>query len=230
MKFQGILETLNAFFYPSFCLHCETRIYGKRPLLCKECQTLIEWVESSLTCDCCGKMKSSQLQPLCFTCRKQPVSLMPYGSCLTFGGPAYSLYYRLRAYEDEMIAKLFASFLVLKWKKLGFPFPEVIIPLPESRLEIFSYKHQPSYLIGKKLALLFCTRFKPILKIEEEKGKEPTYPLKRSSRASISNRSVLLVTAIHRKNEPLIAAKESVLSLSPKAIYTLALFDKRSSF
>ena len=229
MGLQGLFETLTHFFYPSFCFHCETQIYGKKPLLCKACQDLIEWIEPSLTCSCCGGIKSSQFHALCLECHKKPVSLMPYGTCLAFEGPAYSLYYHLRAYENEMIAKLFASFLVLKWKKLRFPFPDVVIPLPESRLEIFSYRHQPSYRVGKELALLFSTRFKAFLKIEERRGKAPYYVLKPSYFSSIFHRTILLITVVHRKNEALVAARKSLLSASPKSVYMLSLFDNRSS-
>lgn len=151
---------------------------------------------------------------------------MPLCSCFFPEGPAYSLHEYLRVYESDEVAKIFASLLVIKWKKLSWPFPDAIVPIPDSRLEMLSLKRQPNYLIAKALSKALATPFKPVL-TTCEKGTAFGFRTKTFLQGNLTDKKVLLISDMVRDSDTLRFARDAVLSLFPKTIYTLALFDRR---
>jgi len=222
----SIISAITQFFYPSFCQHCNNQTFGKDKWICKICFDQIEWIETDLSCQTCGKPKRDRKHVQCKSCQKKAEYLMPYSACFFPEGPAYSLHGQLRVYESEDIAKTFAALLVMKWKKMGWPFPDAIIPIPSSRLETLLLKRQPSYLITKALSKLLSTSFKPVL-TTREKGSTFSYHAKTFLRGNFTDQKVLLITDMVNTSEAVRLAKDATEALFPKAIYTLALFDRR---
>jgi len=224
--FNALISTVTQFFYPSFCLHCNRQTFGKEKWICKTCFDQIEWIDTTLACQTCGRPKRDRVSLQCKQCRVRPSYLMPFCSCFFPEGPAYSLHEQLRVYESEDIAKIFASLLVVKWKKLGWPFPDAIVPIPDTRLESISLKKQPNYLVAKALSKLLVRPFKPVL-TTYEKGTAFGFRTKTFFQGNLTDQKVLLIADMVRDSDMMRFARDAVLSLFPKTIYTLALFDRR---
>jgi predicted amidophosphoribosyltransferase len=225
--FQLLTSTITQFFYPSFCLHCNVQTFGRDKWICRHCFEQIEWIDQKLLCQACGKPKPASRSFRCPECREEPLYLTPFGSCFFPEGPAYCLHEQLRVYQYESIAKIFASLLVIRWKQLSWPFPDKIIPVPTSRLEILSLKRQPSYLIAKAFSQILKAPFYPIL-TTRERGNGFTYQTKTFFHKNLTDKKVLLITDMVRGSQNLQQAQNVLKSLFPAAIYTLTLFDKRT--
>ncbi len=215
------------FFYPSFCLHCHDQTFGMDKWICKACFEQIEWIDSTLICDICGKLRQERAGgKRCVTCKTNPKYLMPFSSCFLSEGPAYYLHEYLRVYESEEIATLFASLIVLKLQKLRWPFPDLIVPIPDSRLQTFFLKRQPSYLIAKALGKMLKTQCKLVL-TPREKRLGLGFQIKTFFCKNLKDQTVYLISDRVRESETLLVARETILSLFPKSICTLALFESR---
>jgi len=224
--FKTLSSTLSQFFYPSFCLHCNRQTYGKDKWICKACFDQIEWIDTTLACQTCGRPKRDRVSLQCKECRKRPSYLMPFCSCFFPEGPAYSLHEQLRVYESEDVAKIFASLLIVKWKELSWPYPEAVVPIPDSRLEMLSLKRQPNYLVAKALSKILAVPFRPVL-TTREKGIAYGFRAKNFFQGNLTDKKVLLVSDMVRDSDTMRFARDAMLSLFPKTIYTLALFDRR---
>lgn len=222
----SLIQTLTHFFYPSFCLQCDGQLFGNKKWLCQPCFEQIEWIDATLACRSCGKPKRERARLQCSECIKKPTYLMPINSCFYPEGPAYTLHEQLRVYESESIAKIFAALLVMRWKELSWPFPDAIIPVPDSRIETFSLKRQANYLVAKALSKVLKVPFVPAL-TTEEKGRSHGYRSKTFFRGKLTDKKVLLITDMLYDSHSLRIARDATLSLFPKTIYTLALFDRR---
>lgn len=223
---MAVVSFLTHFFYPNFCLHCNQQIFKKKRHLCEECLEQIDWIDSTLSCQICGKPKRDRMSFRCFSCRNRPCYLTPIATCFLPEGPAWTLHEQLRVYEYESIAKTFASLLTLKWKKLSWPFPDAIVPVPDSRLETILHKRQANYLIARALSRLFSAPFRPVL-TTRERGTSHMYCPKTFFRGSLVDKKILLVTDVLRESGSLRSARDALFSLFPKTVYTLALFDRR---
>lgn len=220
------INSLTHFFYPTFCTHCNRQIYGRERWICKPCFEQIEWIDSTLACKTCGKPKRERVRAQCSVCHVRPTYVMPMVSCFYPEGPAWALHEQLRVYESEEIAKLFASLLVMKWKELPWPFPEAIIPVPDSRIETFSLKNQANYLVAKAFSRLIAAPFRPVL-TTEERGTSFGYRPKSFFRGNVTDKKVLLITDVVHDSDSLRFARDAVQSLFPKSICTIGLFDWR---
>lgn len=225
-KFSQTVSHLLHFFYPSFCLHCHMQIFGKERWICKTCFEQIEWIDPNLCCQICGKISRLTKSMRCVSCKAHPIYLMPFSCCFSLEGPAYHLYEYLRVYESQDIAKTFASFLLIKWKRLKWPFPDAIVPIPHSRLEKLSLKRQPNHLIAKELSKLFSVQCKPVLKTVE-RGEKIGFQTKTFFSNNLKDQTVYLISDIARKSKRVRLARDAILSLFPKSIYILTLFDER---
>ena len=223
---SACISSTMHFFYPSFCLHCHSQTFGKDKWICKSCFEQIEWIDSTFTCKVCGTLKRERAGTRCATCKTSPKYLMPFSACFLPQGPAYHLHEYLRVYESEEVAKIFASLLIIKWQTLTWPFPDAIVPIPDSRLETFSLKRQPNHLIAKALSKMLKTRFKPVLTPREKQSGVGFQPKAFFCR-DLTNQTVYLISDVVRASETYYLARKAVLSLLPKAIYTLVLFESR---
>jgi len=214
------------FFYPSFCLNCNERVFGEQKWICKTCFEAIEWIDTRQACQSCGKPRRDAVSIHCRACQNRPIYLAPIHSCFYPEGPAYALHEYLRVYECEKVAKLFASLMMLRWKKLDWPYPEAVVPIPDTRLMTYVIKKQPSYLIGKALSQLFSVPFRPVI-TTVERGSSFGYRPKLLAKGKCTDQKVLLISDVVQESESLRLARECLFSLFPKTIYTLGLFDRR---
>lgn len=129
-------------------------------------------------------------------------------------------------YETEDVAKIFASLLVVKWKELSWPYPDAVVPIPDSRLEMLSLKRQPNYLVAKALSKMLAIPFRPAL-TTREKGVAYGFRAKNFFQGNLTDKKVLLISDMVHDSDTMRFARDAMLSLFPKTIYTLALFDRR---
>ena len=102
--FEDCKEALASFVFPSRCLHCEEEVKS-RQLLCLFCSSLLEPASFQET----GSLNSSSMEP---------------------EGPCLSILKAINGPYSEEIAKTMAAFMVVALNRLGWAFPDVIIPSP----------------------------------------------------------------------------------------------------
>lgn len=132
------------------------------------------------------------------------------------------LFYTFQAGPTKRLAKLFASFFVLALDRLPWPLPEVIVPVPDSRIEVWSETKQASVWMAKELSELlgvsYALPFKHGEKLVLKKRAKP-----------LPDKRVLLLTADLKESSVLQQARWLTKDLFTKNIYSLALIEKRTA-
>ena len=210
------------FLYPSFCLHCKVKIERVQSPLCQSCYSCIEWHPEEYLCTLCKRPLSGTKTVCCISCNKNPAYLKPHHSLFSCYGPLVDVFAFFKHHPSKDLARLFASFFILKIHELMWPLPDVIIPIFEPKIETFSKKNTPILWIAKELSLMIkiplIDMFNDIDRVSVKKIARP-----------LPEKNVLIVSAILQDSEMVYNAKRSLGSLFAKKVYSMALIEKRKS-
>lgn len=214
--------TLLHFLYPPFCLHCKVKIEVLKAALCPSCFTCIEWQSQKDLCVVCKRPLSHQNKVCCALCREHPLYIEPHHSLFSCYGPLLDVFASFKKQPSKYLAQFFASFFVLKLNELSWPLPDVIVPIFESKIETFSKKNTASLWIAKELSKMTKAPLAAIFthtdRVEVKKRVRP-----------FSEKNILLVTATLKENNSIKAAKQKLLTLFAKKVYSMALIEQRKS-
>ena len=221
---SGDLKTLwraiGSLIYPAFCLHCSEKLASPQLLICPPCATTIEWLHQKTCCVYCG---SPLLEKRCLTCCQRKTFLQPHASLFTPFGPIADIWSFFCTRLDDSLAKLWAALITVKLAQLPWPLPDVIVPIPASRVETWRHCDQKSVLIASALGRLFCLPVRSVL----ARTAEDQIRAKKKS-ASLCDQKVLLVAAEVVASDQLFKARLCVKALFPKTVYSLAVIDRRA--
>ncbi|QVL57435.1 MAG: hypothetical protein KFB93_08675 [Simkaniaceae bacterium] len=147
-----VSDNIIHFFYPAYCLHCDSPVKKGHHLLCPSCFEQIEWIDRKERCPRCWRPKK---------CKDCP-PLHPHRSLFEPCGPIKDLH---QEFLKTKRGKILASLIVIALSKSSWPLPDVIVPLVDSPFP----KSEPVYILAKELsALLECTLSLPGPKIQDK--------------------------------------------------------------
>ncbi len=117
---RAFAKALKEFIFPPFCHFCQERCDTK--VFCPECWKLCELPDPAERCRHCFE-EIDEKSLLCKTCKKQPPLNYYRAHVFESGAPIGRL--------QEM--DVFAWFAICQWIRLDWPFPDAIIPMPDSQ-------------------------------------------------------------------------------------------------
>ncbi|EKE08346.1 MAG: hypothetical protein ACD_17C00218G0002 [uncultured bacterium] len=193
-SFWGFFNSILDCFYPPLCIHCNERT--DLISLCSQCWQLSQLPDPVLHCKYCFDLLTDE-QSLCAQCKQKP--LLPVRRAFVFdkGAPAHLL----GMHQAEGLA----GFAVFQWIQLEWPFPDAVIPMPDTS----------SKKIGRAFADLlnvpFIQALKPSYAYVEERLEED---------------QALLIFDVRNDWEFLHKCATSLSEAFPKKMYVLTLFPK----
>lgn len=226
---RGMLDLI----YPPQCLHCNDSLKNESPLLCSHCLSLMTLIDPASRCPLCF---SSDYQPdvetICQVCRKNPYELERIGAAFDYFGPAATLvthlkYGKLAYLSAGMGAYLAAQLLILKW-----PLPDLIVPMPLSRLKKWERGFNQSSLLAEALSLHIE---RPVVELLSRRSGEFSQAgmssLQRqqlssegfviSKTADLKGKTVLVIDDVMTTGSSMRCCADKLRSLYPESIYAL---------
>jgi ComF family protein len=216
--------------YPPLCLHCEEKTGG---LLCATCSELLTLLSSEGRCrGCFTLLEEKNKCPQC----DQKVACFKRAAALDYFGPAATLVQRLKFANRPHLAKDLAAFMVVQLFRLGWPTPDLLIPVPQPFTRFLVRGYNQSELLAKEMGQLLNREVKNLLK--RRSGDFPQMGQERSQREKLSQaaffwkkknsceqvvgKTVLLIDDVMTTGTTLRQTASLLQEAGPAALYALA--------
>ena len=219
--------------FPSHCRHCHMRMPPHSPLLCFECATLLEWIDPQTRCATCFNPLEEETAFACHACWEYPSLYQGVAAVFDYQGAAASLVKRLKYGNQTYLAKGMAACLVVQWEQLGWPIPDVIVPVPIPFSRWIERGYNQSGLLAQEMQKLLKVPVFEVLKrrsgdypqaslnLEERKTLEQSsFQLKKGM--NLRGKNVLLVDDVITSGLTLQRCAETILLEHSCQLYGLA--------
>jgi ComF family protein len=159
---QQLKNSCLHLFYPTRCLHCRQLLEPQTQILCQDCSLLLTLIDPEECCAICfNVLNHCEISP-CQKCRKTPSLYHRLGAAFDYEGPAALLVQRLKYANQPYLAEGMAAFLLAQVEQLQWPLPDILIPVPLSRLRWLERGYNQTALIADALGQMIQ---RPVLNI-----------------------------------------------------------------
>ncbi len=207
-----MIQSILKFIFPPLCLHCEAET---ERLFCKGCQGFFELIQPQGRCVCC--FQESSTRGPCANCLKEKRWHIQCSAALDDCAPTRTFMQKVQQGHSPHLIKSAASFMVAQYTCLGWPSPDLLIPL--TRL-LFFRKNDSSYLLAKEIGKYLEVPVSPSL-FHIKKNKWVLWP-----RFVAEEKVVLLIHPKSVSPEEIDILYEALYTSFPKRIYLLSLLGR----
>jgi ComF family protein len=170
---------------------------------------------------------------VCGECVKEDSLFKEVGAAFDYEGPAASLIKRLKDGSEPHLAKAAGAFLAAQWANLKWPFPDLIVPVPQRFSHWIGRGYNQSQLLaesfGKRLSrpvvpLLSCKgagMAQTGLSKEQRKQIPQGQFLLKKNVQMVEDKTICLVDDVMTTGTTLRACAKAILKHSPAQIYAL---------
>ncbi len=159
-----LIRSFANLLYPPLCLHCHQSRRSNEPIFCRDCLELMKLIEPLERCPLCFSMQYDAERSNCRDCRQRPPILDRIASAFDYVGPPASLVRALKYGGQTYLADGAASYMCLQFLQLKWSMPDVIVPVPMSRLRLLERGYNQSRLLGKKISAILNVPLIDLLK------------------------------------------------------------------
>lgn len=205
--------TVNGLFdliFPPICIHCDEETENRKFPLCKNCLHLLELADPHERC------------PLCFQILKMnhrcDLSIRKAAAFEALA-PATTILHYFQKKHAPGFAPAMASFMVLQLIELGWPLPEIVIPLPRSFFRTIGREYDPNKLLAEATAMICGAKMSDCLKC----GLDGGFYWKQEK--VIADKHVLLIDTGGVGNKNLSRAAQCIGEGFPKSLKFLTFID-----
>lgn len=152
---KNLADSFLHLIYPSKCLHCRTLISPEPAVLCASCASLLELVPLHDRCPNCFNLFDGEESSLrCGECATHTSYYIRMAAAFDYIGPPASLVKRLKYFQQPYLARGMAAFLVAQLEMLEWPYPDALIPVPQSWSRWFERGYNQSQLLAEEMGRL----------------------------------------------------------------------------
>lgn len=208
---------LRNFLFPPLCLHCQLH---SPTLFCKGCAAAFECIDPFTSCPFCGEEHLSQEPCLLPFKARARVRL---AATVDDHPPTRTLATKLCSGQMPYLATSAAALMVVQLERLGWPLPDLLIPLPDSQ--------GANRQLAQALGYFWKRPIKNLLKLLDGSPENPSPSLQTEGEAlsfygvrrgkPLSPSSVLLVSLYMHRAASLHHAAYALQERSPEALYAL---------
>ncbi len=123
-----LLQSLQALLFPPACISCGDCLSTPRHVFCADCLAALVRLDARERCPVCFQLLEA---PQCFSCKESCAGFRIAGVFL-YDSPASALLKQLKYGAREELAPTMASWMVVQFNELNFPWPDAIISVPQS--------------------------------------------------------------------------------------------------
>lgn len=147
-KVQYLYSSFLNLLYPPLCLHCE-RDKDKDFLFCSQCAMMLELIDPSNRCPGC--FTESDGKSMCDECRQRRRVIYRMGAAFDYMGPAATIVKQMKYGDRPYLAKGAGAYLVAQLIRLDWPIPDLIIPVPLTRMHWWERGFNQAALLAKEV-------------------------------------------------------------------------------
>lgn len=231
---SSLLTSLMNLLYPPICLHCRETKENPSLIFCKSCANMLQLIDPSQRCPLCFSVDVSSREAICQDCLQSNPPLNGLASAFDYLGPAATLIRHLKYADQPYLAKGIGGYLAAQFLRLGWPLPDLVVPIPLAFTHWLNRGYNQSELIGKHFCEILDIPFEDILKRKSGDysqaglskkqrlalGGEKIY-LKR--REKLYDKRILLIDDVMTTGTTLRRCAETLMEDCPSAIYGLTV-------
>lgn len=161
------MNSLLHLFYPPLCTHCDEPLTDTKKTFCCACVALLEQIDARYRCSICFSELEESAGTKCRDCRKGSSPLKSTAAVFDYHGPAATLVKKIKYGGDCHFAEGAAAFIATQFVDLGWPMPDLLIPVPSTRLKCFFKGFNHSSLLAEKLSVFLSCPVGDVLIREE---------------------------------------------------------------
>lgn len=219
--------------YPPICLNCHEMLGDSTAKLCPSCMQLLIVIDPATRCPYCFSPKfNPHTDSSCVDCRKQACVIDRIGAVFDYEGPAATLVKRMKYGGQFYLSKGIGAYMTAQFLALDWPIPDLIVPMPMSRLRKFERGYNQSELIAGVMGGLLNCQVVSVLKrssgdfSQAGLNHEQRVQLKSDAFSLINetdlyDKTVLLVDDVMTTGSSLRCCAEVLRRAYPEKIYAL---------
>jgi len=220
------------FVYPCYCLHCHRSTNVTGQALCEECLALLELVDLQERCPSCFSSDYCVEDCYCLACAKRTPTLDGIASAFDYMGSAKSLIRCLKYSDMPHLSRGIAAYLAVQFSRLGWPWPDVLVPVPVSFFKWIERGYNQSTLLAQHLGKIIGV---PVVEALRRRsgdfsqamlGQETREQLSGQSfflkrKASLEGKRLMLIDDVITTGTTLVRCAELLLTAMPASVYGL---------
>ena len=227
----------NAFLnlvYPPLCLYCRETVQDEKHPLCHSCLSLLELIDPHERCPHCFSSQFCVEKRLCPECLRKPPMLNGIGAAFDYAGPAACLIRKLKYADLSYLADGCGAYLAAQFLQLGWPMPDVLIPIPIAMTHWIERGYNQSLLLAQSLSKILDRPVQEAL--IRKSGDYSQAGLSRKQRLeldgnlfhlkksqNLADKNILLIDDVMTTGSTLRKCAESLQEECPSTIYGLAV-------
>ncbi len=227
---QETVDSILSFLYPPLCLSCKAYTSHSH-LLCENCIHELDLLQFDERCPMCFCEFETSTRN-CLHCEHIKPLWDFAAACFSYKDPIRQIILNLKYRNSPYLAKTLASFMCVQYLKLGWPTPDVIIDVPQTKLRTFERGYNQSKCLAKELAKFLQIPHESLLikqgqtypqtllsKRERKNIQDDIFKLKPG--VSIEDKIILIIDDVYTTGTTLNRSSKALLSGYPKRIYAL---------
>lgn len=229
---QRIKDSCIHLLYPPLCLHCSYPLKDNN-LFCPPCQELMAPIDPSSRCPYCFSHEFDPHQEdCCAKCKKNSLEIDKMASVFDYEGPPATLVKYLKYGSLPYLSSGMGAYLAAQYFKLEWPLPDLIVPMPISRLRKWERGFNQSELMAQALSFYLQRPVKMLLK--RRSGDFSQAGMNKEQREDLSadvfsfmegidikDKSLLLIDDVMTTGSSLKCCAEKLRSQYPSSIFAL---------
>jgi competence protein ComFC len=221
--------------YPPICFHCNETLEANEKIFCEICLFQLDMIDPSTRCSFCFSSEfDPETQKSCRECEGKPRLIQRMASVFDYEGAPSTLVKQLKYGGKSFLAIGGGAYLAAQFCSLNWPTPDLIIPMPMSRLRRWDRGYNQSALLAEGCAAcLGCPVSNALRRKSGDFSQagmdhEQRLTLKNDSffvqnKEALYGKSLLLIDDVMTTGTSLNCCAEVLASSFPKAIYALTL-------
>jgi competence protein ComFC len=235
---EGLKTVGNSFLdliYPPLCFHCHAHLETGSLMFCRYCQSFLEIIDPQYRCPICFSADfNPSIKRGCNECQKTSKHIKHRAAVFEYEGPSTTLIKGLKYGGKAFLAKVGGAYLATQFLALNWPMPDLIVPMPMSRLKKIQRGYNQSELLAEALAKFISCPISHGLKRHggdfSQAGltHEQRLQLKSDSffvknQEQFHDKTLLIIDDVMTTGSSLNCCAEALLPCFPKEIYALTL-------
>lgn len=233
----SFVPSLRDFFlhivYPSFCLHCQDSLSKGRKILCSVCIELLQPINHTVRCPRCFSEDYHPLHQGCSTCAKRQ-NIYKYAAVFEYIGPIVSILKQLKYSSQHYLSKACGAYMAAYLLEIGWPIPDVIVPVPISPSHWIKRGYNQSSLLGKSIGKILSRKTQNALKRtsldysqtklnHKQREEMRADGIRVKNKQNLMDKNILIVDDVLTTGKTLESCASALLEECPSSIYALTL-------